>query len=132
MMASSRIAALQVQTGDPVAALQSFRQMFHTSGRATDLGFAVVGLTVLVLALQRAGEPVAAATLFGFVSPRVDARSRPEEVQEGIDLLQQELVATAFAQAMNAGAAMTQREIERYAVEQIDKALAKLEGSNTG
>lgn len=129
LMASSWMAALHVQAGAPVAALQSFRQTFHASGRSADLGFALVGLSGLVLALQRAGEPTAAATVFGFVSPRFDAKSLPELVLQGVDLLQQELGAAAFTQTMSIGAAMTQREIERYAIEQIDKALAKLEGT---
>ena len=129
LMASSWMASLHVQAGAPVAALQSFRQTFHASGRSADLGFALVGLSGLVLALQRAGEPAAAATVFGFVSPRFDAKSLPELVLVGVDLLQQEMGAGTYTKMMSTGAAMTQREIERYAIEQIDKALAKLESS---
>jgi hypothetical protein len=80
----------------------------------------------LTLALQRAGQQIAAATLFGFVSPRFDAKSLTDPVLKGVDLLQQELGAAAFARAMGTGAAMTQRDIESYALEQIDKALAAL------
>jgi hypothetical protein len=130
LMASSWMTALHVQAGAPVAALQSFRQTFHASGRSADLGFALTGLAGLVLALQHAGEPTAAATVYGFVSPRFDAKSLPEPVLEAVDLLQRHMGASAFAQTMSIGAAMTQREIERYAVAQIDKALAKLEGSD--
>jgi tetratricopeptide (TPR) repeat protein len=129
MMASSRVAGLQVRIGNPIAALRGYRQMFHAGGRAADHSYALIGLAGLTLALQLAGEPAAAATLYGFVSPRLNARSLPEPVREGIDALQHELGASAFAETMNIGAAMTQPEVERYAVEQIDKALAKLEGS---
>jgi hypothetical protein len=126
LMASSWMAALHVQAGAPITALQSFRQTFHASGRSSDLGFALTGLAGLVLALQRAGEPAAAATVHGFVSPRFDAKTLPEHVLKAVDALQQEMGARTFAQAMSIGAAMTQREIERYAIEQIDRALAKL------
>ncbi len=131
LLASSWMAALHVQAGAPVAALQSFRQTFHASGRSADLGFALTGLGGLVVALQRAAEPAAAATVYGFVSPRFDAKSLPELVLQSVDLLRQEMAASAFARAMSIGAAMTQREIERYAIEQIDKTLAKLESSGT-
>jgi hypothetical protein len=127
LMASSWMAALHVQAGAPVAALQSFRETFHASGRSADLGFALVGLSGLVLALQRAGEPAAAATVYGFVSPRFDAKSLPDLVLKGVDLLQQEMGHEIYTKTLSIGAAMTQREIERYAIEQIDKALAKLE-----
>ncbi len=127
LMASSWMASLHVQAGAPVEALQSFRQTFHASGRSADLGFALTGLSGLVVALQRAGEPTAAATVFGFVSPRFDVKSLPELVLEGVDMLQREMGADAYKKTMSIGAAMTQREIERYAIEQIDKALAKLE-----
>src|SRR5262249_45122954 len=121
MMASSHVAALHMRIGDSVAALRAFRKTFEASGRSADLGFALVGLTALTLALQRAGELVAAATLLGFVSPRFDIRSMPEPVLEGIASLKQELRAADFAQATSAGAAMTQREIENYAREQIER-----------
>ncbi len=128
-MASSRIAALHVQIGNPMAALRGYRQIFQASGRSADFGFALIGLGGLALALQLAGEAIAAATLFGFVLPRLDKRSLSEPVLQGIDGLQQDIGAAGFAQTRNAGDAMTQPDIERYAVEQIDKALAKLEGS---
>ena len=130
LMASSWMAALHVQAGAPVAALQSFRQTYHASGRSADLGFALVGLAGLVLALQGVGEPTAAATVFGFVSPRFDMKALPEPVLKGVDLLRQEMGAAEFAQTMSIGAAMTQREIERFALDQIDRALAKLEGGD--
>jgi hypothetical protein len=110
--------------------LRGYRQIFQASGRSADFAFAITGLGGLALALQLAGEPVAAATLFGFVLTRVDKRTLPEQGLKGIDELQQELGEAAFTRAKNAGAAMAQREIERYASEQIDKALAKLEDGN--
>ena len=127
LMASSWMAALHIQAGDPIASLQSFRQTFHASGRSSDLGFALTGLAGLVLTLQRAGEPAAAATVHGFVSPRFDAKTLPEPVLTAVNALEHEMGASAFAQTMSIGAAMTQREIERYAIEQIDRTLAKLE-----
>jgi hypothetical protein len=120
-----------MQIGDSMEALRAFRKTFEASGRPADLGFALVGLAALTLALQRAGELVAATTLLGFVSPRFDARLMPEPMLNGIALLQQELGTSAFEQAMSRGATMTQREIENYAREQIDKALAKLEGGSS-
>jgi predicted ATPase/class 3 adenylate cyclase len=128
-MASSRIAALHAKIGDSSAALRGYRQIFHVSGRSADFGFALTGLGGLAQALQLAGEPIPAATLFGFVSTRLDKRSLPAQALESIDGLQQELGVAVFTQTMSIGAAMTQPEIERYATGQIDKALAKLEGS---
>ena len=63
-----------------MAALRGYRQIFQASGRSADFGFALIGLGGLALALQLAGEAIAAATLFGFVLTRLDKRSLSEPV----------------------------------------------------
>jgi hypothetical protein len=105
--------------------------MFHAGGRVADHSYALIGLAGLLLALHRAGEPVAAGTLYGFVSRRLNVRSLPVPMLQGIDELQQQLGPAVFTRTASIGAAMTQPEIERYAVAQIDDALAKLADGGT-
>jgi hypothetical protein len=127
MLAIPRIAALQARSGEPVAALRSFRQMLDVSRRSSDLMFFTNAMFSLVVTFERIGRSAPAAALHGFLSLKFDSSKFLAEFPETVARLREDLGIAAFDEQVKTGAAMTQKGAEDYALEAIGHALASLE-----
>jgi predicted ATPase len=121
-----KVAALQARSGDPIAALESFRQMLNASRRSTDLMFASHGIGSLIVLLERLSQTQAAATLHGVLSSMFDPSAFFAEFPETILRLRRDLGDAPFDEQRRKGAAMTQYEVTDYALDEIRTALASL------
>ena len=121
-----KVAALQARSGDPIAALDSFRQMLNASRRSTDLMFASHGIGSLIVLLERLGRAQAAATLHGVLSSMFDPSAFFAEFPETILRLRRDLGDAPFDEQRRKGAAMTHYEVTDYALSEVGTALASL------
>ena len=119
-----KVAALQARSGDPIAALDSFRQMLKASRRSTDLMFASHGIGSLIVLLERLGRAQAAATLHGVLSSMFDPSAFFAEFPETILRLRRDLGDAPFDEQRRKGAAMTHYEVTDYALSEVGTALA--------
>jgi hypothetical protein len=125
-MVIPKIAVLQARSGDPVAALGSFRQMLNASRRSADLMFASHGIGSLIALFERIGRTQAAARLHGFLSPMFDTSAFLAEFPQIIARLRRELGDATFDAERRKGEEMEQHEAAEYALAQITNALAAL------
>jgi hypothetical protein len=123
------VAQLEAEYGDPRAALHytgvAIRN-YHDSGNPTNMR---VALATLAVVLDRMGryEPAATAAGFGFLP--FTAAARPE-LGTAIAHLRDVLGASAYELLARKGEAMSIAEIAAYAYDQIDQALAELDGAS--
>ena len=121
-----KVAALQAKERQPVAALESFRQMLAASGRSADLMFASHGVGGLIVLLERLGQAKAAATLLGISHQHPISSAFFADFPETIARLRSELGDVKFEETRRKGSAMTQHEVADYALDEIRNALAAL------
>ena len=126
LMVIPKIAVLQARSGDPVAALGSFRQMLNASRRSADLMFASHGIGSLIALFERIGQTQAATTLHGFLSPMFDTSAFLAEFPQIVARLRRDLGDATFDAERRKGEAMAQHEAADYALVQITNALASL------
>ncbi len=126
-----KIAALQVQTGDPDEAFRSFRQMLQFWRHSNDLMLASHGLASLIVQFERVGLAEAAATLLGTLSRLFEINSFVAGLPEAIGRIRDTVGEAAFHAANKQGAAMTLPEATDYALDQINQVLAREDQAET-
>jgi predicted ATPase len=130
LMTIPKIAGLQARSGDPIAALCSFIEMLNASRRSADRIFATFGIGSLIVLLERLGESAAAATLHGALSPMFDASAFLIEFPQVLARLRRTLGDRAFDEHGRKGASLAQHEVADYALDQINRAIERLGGTD--
>jgi predicted ATPase len=119
-----KIAALQAQSGDPIDALRSFRQMLISWRQSNDLMLASHGLGSLIVLFGRLGRVEAAATLHGALTKNFEPDSFIAGFSDAIGRIRIKLGDANFGAANSRGNAMTLHEATDYVLDQIAQALA--------
>ncbi len=123
---ASRLARLEAQHGDPLAALDyslvSIRHL-HDSGNSTTIRAVMAALAAL---FNRLGHYEVAATMSGFADMPY-SRSVVPEISTGIIHLREVLGDQIYESLAHKGETMTTAEMANYAYDQIDQARAELD-----
>ena len=118
------IAALQARVGHPVSALQSFQGMLNLGRRSTDLMFISHGFGNLIVLFARLGLANAAVTLNGTLSKTFEHNPFVPDLAGTLTRLRDVLGSARFDAANRFGAAMALHEAYKYAIEEVEQALA--------
>jgi len=119
------LADLQARTGEPRAALESFRDLLTSSRGLRDAFLVNSGLTALILLLDRVKRSEAAATLYGALPKLIERGAHFDELNVAIERARVALGDPAFDAAAGLGAAMTLSEAYSFARAEIVQALAE-------
>lgn len=126
-----RAVAVQARSGNPTAALDSFKRMLQSFGAASDIASVSAWRTALVVLFAKLGQLQAAATLHGTIAGTAHGESFSSEHSEAVQKTRGALGESVFAALMARGAAMSLREASDFAAVQVDLALAGFERSDT-
>src|SRR4029077_3870944 len=122
---ASRLARLEAQHGDPLAALDYFLvsiRHLHDSGNRTTIPAVLAALAAL---FNRLGHYEVAATMSGFADMPY-SRSVVPEISTGIIHLRKDLREHTYEYLARRGAKMSTAAMVTYALAQIDQARAEL------
>src|SRR5262249_37914657 len=117
------IADLQARTGEPRAALESFRGLLADAATMRDSFLAGSGLSSLILLFARLGQGSIAATLYGALPKSIEKGVLFDEHTAAMERVRAGLGDAAFKAYLGRGAAMTLSEASRFARDEVEKAL---------
>jgi predicted ATPase len=118
------IANLQAKSGEPKAALESFRRLLAEGAGMRDSFLASAGFSALILLFERLGQAAVAATLYGALPKSIEKGALFDELAAAMERVREGLGDAPFKEHLGRGATMTLSEASRFARDEVAKALA--------
>jgi predicted ATPase len=117
------IANLQATTGEPKAALESFRDLLADAAGMRDSFLASSGLSSLILLFERLGHAAVAATLYGALPKVIEKGALFDELTAAMTRIRATLGGAPFKSCLERGEGMSLSEASRFGRDEVEKAL---------